>query len=69
MRWQPGTGLKFWYCYSLDLIQEVSDEPNTHEIIERDFPPKPSRFFSAVDPAVKTDPHFALSYKNRSRRN
>ena len=31
-------------------VQEVSDETNTYKIIECDFPPKPTRFVSAVDP-------------------
>ena len=43
-------------------IQEVSDESNSNERIGSDFPPKRSRFFSAGDPAVKTDPYFAHVY-------
>jgi hypothetical protein len=50
-----------------DLIQEVSDEKNTDQIIDRDFIPKPPRFYSAVDPAIKTYPYLARTCKNRSR--
>ena len=52
----------------LDLRQEVPDETNSAEVIERDFPPKRPRLLSAVDPAIETDPHLAHTCPNRSRR-
>jgi hypothetical protein len=51
----------------VNFIEEVSDEPNSTETIERDIPPKPARLFVAVDPPIKTHPDSARRCKNRSR--
>src|ERR1700729_744312 len=45
---------------NVDLKQEISNKTNPNEIVHCDFPPKPNRFFCAVDPTMKADPRFAL---------
>jgi hypothetical protein len=44
---------------SVHLIQKVSNETNTKEIIRRNFQPIPFRFVGAIDPTVKADPRFS----------
>jgi hypothetical protein len=54
---------------SVSFIQEASNETNTTKKIECNFPPKPLWFFSAVDPAIETNPHFACAGEHHSRGN
>jgi hypothetical protein len=54
---------------SSSTVNKKSNETNTNKIIGCDVPPKRSRLFSAVDPAIITNPHFARARKYGGRRN